>query len=91
MKRGFYETNASTSIILGYATDESGNQWLIELHIVPVVSKTAFDSYIGKNIVLRGVYDGFSGAKEMPVVILDEMMILDTGEIVFGIARFLDE
>lgn len=90
-KTEIFETNESYSIILGYATDESGNQWLIELHIIPIVSKTTFDSYIGKNIVLRGVYDGFSETKEMPVVILDEMIALDTGEEVFGMQKVLDE
>lgn len=80
-----------TISILGYVTDESTHKWLIQLHFVPAVSETAFDSYIGKNIVLRGVYSGFSGTMEMPVVVLDEMIVLDTGETVIGMQKLLDE
>lgn len=80
-----------TISILGYVTDDAGNEWLIQLHFVPAVSKTSFDSYVGKELILRGVYSGFSGTKEMPVVVLDEMIVLDTGENVFGMQKILDK
>lgn len=84
------EANDTTSI-LGYVTDDTDNEWLIQLHFVPAVSKTAFDSYVGEELVLRGVYSGFSGTKEMPVVVLDEMIVLSTGENVMGMQKLLDE
>lgn len=80
----------NTTSILGYVTDDSGNMWLVHLHVVPIVSETAFDSYIGKGLVLRGVYGGFSEVKQMPVVTLDEMIVLDTGEDIMGLQRLLD-
>ena len=89
-KTEILEADGTTSI-LGYVTDDSGNEWLIQLHFVPAVSKTAFNSYVGKELVLRGVYSGFSGTKEMPVVVLDEMIVLDTGENVMGMQKLLDE
>jgi len=89
-KTEILESDGTTSI-LGYVTDDTGNQWLIQLHFVPAVSETAFDNYVGKNIVLRGVYSGYSGTKEIPVVVLDEMLILDTGENVTGMQKLLDE
>jgi len=89
-KTEILEADGTTSI-LGYVTDDGGNEWLIQLHFVPAVSKTAFDSYVGKDLVLRGVYSGFSGTKEMPVVVLDEMFVLDTGENVMGMQKLLDE
>lgn len=82
---------SDTTSILGYVTDSSNNEWLIQLHFVPAVSKTAFDSYVGEELVLRGVYSGFSGTKEMPVVVLDEMIVLSTGENVMGMQKLLDE
>lgn len=89
-KTEILEADGTTSI-LGYVTDDAGNKWLIQLHFVPAVSKTSFDSYVGKELVLRGVYSGFSGTKEMPVVVLDEMIVLDTGENVIGMQKLLDE
>lgn len=80
-----------TTWILGYVSDGSDNEWLIQLHFVPAVSKTSFDTYIGKKLALRGVYSGFSETKQMPVVVLDEMIVLDTGENVVGIQKLLDE
>lgn len=79
-----------TTTILGYVTDDSGNQWLILMHTVPIVSESSFDKYIGEQIVLRGVYGGFSSVKNMPVVTLDEMIVLGTGEKVFGMQKLLD-
>ena len=89
-KTEILEADGTTSI-LGYVTDEFGNEWLVQFHFVPAVSKTAFDSYVGKELVLRGVYSGFSGTKEMPVVVLDEMIVLDTGENIVGMQKLLDE
>ena len=89
-KTEILEADGTTSI-LGYVTDETDNEWLIQLHFVPAVSKTAFDTYVGKELILRGVYSGFSGTKKMPVVVLDEMIVLATGENVVGMQKLLDE
>lgn len=86
----FFEANETTSI-LGYVTDEGGNEWLIQLHFVPASSKNAFDSYVGKELILRGVYIGFSLVKEMPVAVLEEMIVVDTGKSVAGMQKLLDE
>ena len=89
-KTEILEADGTTSI-LGYVTDETDNEWLIQLHFVPAVSKTAFDTYVGKELILRGVYSGFSGTKKMPVVVLDEMIVFATGENVVGMQKLLDE
>lgn len=89
-KTEILEADGTTSI-LGYVTDETDNEWLIQLHFVPAVSKTAFDTYVGQELILRGVYSGFSEAKKMPVVVLDEMIVLATGENVVGMQKLLDE
>lgn len=82
-------TDASTAI-LGYVTDDYNNEWLIHLHFLPAVSETYFDSYMGKSLVLKGVYTGFSGVKNLPCVTLDEMIVLETGEKVSGMQKLLD-
>lgn len=79
-----------TMSILGYASDDADNKWLVLLHTMPLVSESFFDSYIGEEVVLRGVYIGYSEVKRMPAVVLEEMMILDTGEIVEGMQKVLD-
>lgn len=88
-KTEILEAKGTTSI-LGYVIDDCNNNWLIQLHFVPAVSRTFFDSYIGKKVVLRGVYSGFSSTKKMPVVVLDEMIVLDTGENILGMQKLLD-
>lgn len=80
-----------TTSILGYVEDDTNNTWLVQLHFVPAVSETQFDSVIGKPIVLRGVYTGFSGTKKLPVVVLDELLIKETGEKMLGMQKLLDE
>lgn len=84
------EADGTTSII-GYVTDDSDNKWLIQLHFVPAVSENAFDSYVQKELVVRGAYIGFSETKKMPVLVLDEMFVLDIGENVMGMQKLLDE
>lgn len=79
-----------SSTITGYVTDDAGNEWLILLHCLPLVSETAFDSYIGKDLILRGVYIGYSTVEDRPSVVLDEMIVVDTGERVVGMQKTLD-
>ena len=80
-----------TKSILGHITDEYGNKWLVNLHFIPAVSETYFDKYIGKNIVLKAVYDGFSGTRKMPYIILEEFLVNETGEIVYGVQKVVSE
>jgi hypothetical protein len=80
-----------TTTILGYVEDIDKNNWLVMLHFVPAVSETQFDSVVGKPVVLRGVYDGFSGTKKLPVVVMDELMIKETSETMMGMQKLLDE
>ena len=80
-----------TTTILGYVEDVDKNNWLVMLHFVPAVSETQFDSVVGKPVVLRGVYDGFSGTKKLPVVVMDELMIKETSETMMGMQKLLDE
>ena len=53
--------------------------------------ETYFDKYIGKNIVLKAVYDGFSGTRKMPYIILEEFLVNETGEIVYGVQKVVSE
>lgn len=84
-----FESDGITAI-LGYATDDSNNEWMIEMHFIPAVSKTAFDGYVGKELALRGVYTGFSDVRQMPVIVLDELLVLDTGENAAGMQKLLN-
>ncbi len=79
-----------TESILGYVTDAGGNIWLVQLHVIPLASKGQYDYIVGKDILLRGVYSGYSGVKKMPVVVLDEILVLDTYETLYGMQKLLD-
>lgn len=82
---------SGTQSILGYVVDEDGNTWLIQMHTVPVVSETYFDEAKGKEVVCTAVYEGYSGKKELPYVILDELLILDDGSILNGMQKLLEK
>ena len=79
-----------TTSLIGYVTDDTDNKWLVHLHVYPIVSKTSFDSYVGKEVAIRGVYEGYSGVKEMPAIVLDELIVLETGENAVGMQKLLD-
>lgn len=79
-----------TKSILGYIIDEDNNEWLICLHVVPIVPEKHYDKYIGKEMYLRGVYHSYSRKEEMPMVILDELLIIETGEAVYGMQKVLE-
>ena len=80
-----------TVSILGYIDVESNNTWLVQLHFVPAVSETHYDRVIGKKVLVRGVYSGFSGTKQLPVVVLDELLVEETGEKLLGMQKLLNE
>ena len=82
---------SGTQSILGYVVDEDGNTWLIQMHTVPVVSETYFDEAKGKEVVCTAVYEGYLGKKELPYVILDELLILDDGSILNGMQKLLEK
>lgn len=78
-----------TYIILGYIADEVNNTWLIKMHVVPIVSETYFESAIGQKVVCKVIYDGYSEVKQMPSTTLDELMILNSGAIIYGLQKIM--
>ncbi len=74
----------------GYVTDNNGNAWIIEMHAVPLVPETYYDRIIGEEILLRGAYSGYSEVKGMPAITLDELLVKETGEILFGMQKLLE-
>lgn len=80
-----------TKSILAYIKDDGGNRWLVQMHFIPAVSANHYDSIIGKPIVLKGVYSGYSQTREIPVVVLDELLVKETGITMTGMQKLLDE
>ena len=80
-----------TESILGYVTDANGNEWLIQMHVVPVVSENYFDNLVDKQVVIKGVYKGYSGKKKLPFVVLDEIMSVEDGTVMNGMQKLLVE
>ncbi len=81
----------NTKTILGYLKDENEHTWLIMMHVIPIVTETHFDDAIGKNIVCNAVYDGYSRTKEMPAVILEELLIIENETTIYGMQKLLEE
>lgn len=79
-----------TESIIGYVTDEEENHWLVHMHVVPIVSETYFDKYIGKRVVMKGVYSGFSGKMQMPFMVLDEMLVVSDDTVINGTQKLLE-
>ena len=73
--------------MIGYVTDTTGNNWVIIMHTVPLVNGDYFDSIIGKKILLRAEYGGYSSVAHMPSASLDALINLETGELKPGILR----
>ena len=89
-KTEILETSES-NVILGFIEDDEKNTWLAELSFIPIVTENEYDSAINNSIVCNVVYSGFSNKYEMPVVVLDEMLVLDSGEKFNGMQKLLDE
>ena len=82
--------NWDTFSIIGTVTDTGGNKWGIIMHATPFVTGDYFDPLIGKSILLRAEYGGYSSVKKMPSASLDALIDLETGDIVPGILRYGD-
>lgn len=82
-------TASGTQTILGYLKDEDNNVWLIQMHCIPVVSEDHFKNAVGEDIVVKVVYNGYSGTKKMPATTLDELLILETGDKISGMQKLL--
>lgn len=77
------------NFIAGYLTDSTNNKWMVLLHADMFVNPSEFESIIGKPIVLCGMYDGFSGTEQMPVLYMTELCVKETGEVKPGIQKML--
>ncbi len=76
-------------VIMGYLQTEDGNEWMVSMHIAPiVVPENHFENFVGRQVIMRGVYDGYSAVAQMPVFTLDQIMDEQTEETVYGMATF---
>ena len=77
-------------MILGYLTDSSGHKWMCMLNTTMFDSENNFKSIAGKDIILCGIYSGYSSVKQMPVIELNKLYIKNTGEIKTGIDAIIN-
>lgn len=76
-------------MILGYLTDDSGNNWLAMLNITLFDNESTYNNIIGKDLIFCGLYSGYSSVKNMPTIELTQLYVKDSGEIITGIGMFL--
>ncbi len=83
-------TVGEQQMILGYLTDSSGHKWMCMLNTTIFDSENNFKNIVGKDIVLCGIYSGYSSVKQMPVIELNKLYVKDTGEIKTGIDAIIN-
>lgn len=83
-------TVGEQQMILGYLTDSSGHKWMCMLNTTVFDSENNFKNIVGKDVVLCGIYSGYSSVKQMPVIELNKLYVKNTGEIKTGIDAIIN-
>lgn len=77
--------------IVGYVEDaENKIKWGCILNSTAHVSKDYYDSYVKKEIYLRGLYIGKTIGKDTTMVNMDKIMMVESGEERTGIQTIID-
>jgi len=81
----FEEVNTLDSegmkILLAVFKDIDGHEWLLGLDVDALTSKDVYDKIADHQVLITGVYDGYSDVYEMPVVWLTQLYDRVTGNI----------
>lgn len=85
------ETSEGYDLILGYIQDDANNTWLLLMHAVPFVPENVYSLYEGKNVIVRGYYQGYSGTEQLPAIMMEQMMNAESGETTYGMGMWSDE
>lgn len=83
-------TVGEQQMILGYLTDSSWHKWMCMLNTTVFDSENNFKNIVGKDVVLCGIYSGYSSVKQMPVIELNKLYVKNTGEIKTGIDAIIN-
>lgn len=75
---------AIDAVVYGYIELFTGEEWLVKLCSYACGDWNDYYSYINKEVTIYGYYEGFSETEKKPVIIMDEMHIAETSEIVYG-------
>lgn len=77
--------NEIGTFIFCFAVDNQQNVWLVGLNHEMFKTVDYYKSIIGKKIILKGEYQGYSEVYKMPAIYLDELLIEENNDILFGI------
>jgi len=80
--------NSGSNTIFGYVTDYAGHKWMVCMNSEQYVAGDYYDEYIGKEVCVRGRYNGYAVDFECPFVFLDELYIVGSGERVNGAMKY---
>lgn len=86
-----FETGTQSDVIVGYLTDVDGHKWLAILDSTILSSKSDYDRMVGKQLIVCGLYDGYSAKTNTPGIQLYKLKVIESGEIKTGVAKFLEE
>lgn len=82
-------SSSDGSMIIGTMKDDHDNLWLVELQLSALAGETEYANLIGKPLVMCGVYEGYSGVRQLPVVVMSKLCVTETGDIKSGIGKIL--
>lgn len=82
-------SSSDGSMIIGTLRDDRDNRWLVELQLSILADETEYANLIGKPIVMCGVYEGYSGVRQLPVIVMSKLCVIETGDIKSGIGKIL--
>ncbi|MBP3701590.1 MAG: hypothetical protein J6I64_06855, partial [Lachnospiraceae bacterium] len=82
-------TEESGDVYYSVVTIPDGRQWLCALNLALFTDKDYYSDLVGCSAVFCGIYEGYSGTENKPVLYLSKLFVPDTGEIKNGIGSIL--
>lgn len=82
--------DAPSDMITGIIKDSNNNKWLCSLNMTLFADKKEYEDLIEKQIVVCGIYQGYSSVAKMPAFSLYKLLSLDSGETKDGIATWTE-
>ena len=82
--------DAPGDMIIGIIRDSNNNKWLCSLNSTLFVDKKEYESLIGEQLMIYGVYQGYSSSYNMPAFKLYKLLSIASNETRDGIAVWTD-
>lgn len=82
--------DAPGDMIIGIISDTHDNKWLCSLNSTLFADKKEYETLIGKQLIICGIYQGYSSSYNMPAFKLYKLLLINSNETKDGIAVWTD-